>query len=459
MARSRDVILKHVPLPDVAAGQAVPETGSDEYARRCDELYGRAEVTWVAVYGDREHSANLLHLSGFDPRFEEALLLLGPRQRRVLVVGNEGRDYAASLRGPIDIGLFQGFSLMAQPRNQTPRLDRVLKDTGLASGDVVAVVGWKYLDSRESDQLGRPAWVPAFIVDTIREVTGVDPVDATAAMMDPSTGLRSRNNADQIARFAAAALRSSGAIFNVIRATQAGVSERELAVSMRYMGEPQSVHPILASGSPGEAINGLRSPSDRTIALGDGISCAVGYWGSLCCRAGIVDDAVSHEFFTQAVRPYFLAQAAWYATVGIDVAGGEVAAAVDDALAAAGAAFRPLLNPGHLTSFDEWVHSPIEADSDVRLASGMMLQCDIIPNALPPGTMLNCEDTVVLADEAVRNQLALTYPGLWARINGNRALMEEQLGLTLRPELLPLSLANAYLPPAWLAPHQVCALA
>jgi hypothetical protein len=243
-----------------------------------------------------------------------------------------------------------------------------------------------------------------------------------------------------------------------MRATRPGLSERELAVSMRYSGEPQTMHPIVASGSPGEAINGLRSPGDRMIAIGNGISCAVGYWGSLCCRAGIVDDAVSHAFFTQTVRPYFLAQAAWYATVGTGVAGGEVAAAVDDALTAAGASFRPLLNPGHLTSYDEWVHSPIEAGSDVQLASGMMLQCDIIPNALPPGTTLNCEDTVALADEALRDQLASMYPDLWRRITSNRSLMEEQLGLSLAPELLPLSLANAYLPPAWLAPEQVCAL-
>jgi len=73
--------------------------------------------------------------------------------------------------------------------------------------------------------------------------------------------------------------------------------------------------------------------------------------------------------------------------------------------------------------------------------------------------MLNCEDTIALADDALRNQLATTYPDLWQRILSNRALMEEQLGLTMAPDLLPLSLANAYLPPAWLAPHQVCALA
>src|SRR3954469_12559989 len=268
-----DVILRQVPLPDEIAAADPPAIDAAEYERRCDETLARAGTTWVAVYGDREHSANLLFLTGFDPRFEEALLLLGTGQRRVLLVGNEGLGYAASLRAPIEVRLFQGFSLMAQPRNEATRLDRVLKDIGLNPGDEVAVVGWKYVDSRESDRTSRPAWVPAFIVDTLREVTGVDPVDGTAAMMDPSMGLRTRNDADQIARFAAAALRSSGAVFGIMRATQPGLSERELAISMRYTGEPQTMHPIVATGSPGEAINGLRSPGDRMIAIGDGITC------------------------------------------------------------------------------------------------------------------------------------------------------------------------------------------
>jgi hypothetical protein len=218
------------------------------------------------------------------------------------------------------------------------------------------------------------------------------------------------------------------------------------------------MHPIVASGAPGQPINGLRSPSGRQIAIGDGISCGIGYWGSLCCRAGLVEEAPGIDFFANYVRPYFLAQAAWYATIGIGVAGGEVAAAVETALVGAGAAFRPMLNPGHLISYDEWVHSPIERDSEVPLASGMALQCDIIPTPIPAGTALNCEDSIVLADEALRAEIASRHPELWARIERNRDRMRHQLGLTLRPETLPLSLANAYLPPAWLSPEIVCTL-
>ena len=37
----------------------------------------RAGYDRLVVYADREHSANLSFLTGFDPRFEEALLVVG----------------------------------------------------------------------------------------------------------------------------------------------------------------------------------------------------------------------------------------------------------------------------------------------------------------------------------------------------------------------------------------------
>lgn len=454
-----DVVLRTVPLPVETSAADPPPIPVAEYEQRCNDLLAEAATPWVAVYGDREHSANLLFLTGFDPRFEEALLLLGPGGKRVLLVGNEGIVHAVVARPPLEVVLFQGFSLMAQPRDRTPNLDASLREAGLSWGDQVGVVGWKYLTAAETDTPSRPAWVPVVIVDALERVTGAAAIDVTSVLMNPGNGLRIQNSVDQIAAFAWAALRSSQAVFRVVRGARPGMTERDAAALMGYAGEPASMHPIVASGAPGEAINGLRSPGGRTIGLEDGISCGIGYWGSLCCRAGMVEDATGIDVFTDVVRPYFLAQAAWYATIGIGVAGGEVFAAVEDTLATEGAEFRSMLNPGHLISYDEWVNSPIERASTIPLASGMAVQCDIIPTPLPPGLALNCEDSIVLADDALQSEIADKHPALWARIVRNRTLMTEGLGLTLRPETLPLSLANAYLPPAWLAPDTVCTLA
>src|SRR5215213_4146423 len=145
-----DVILRPVSLPEEVAAVEPPAIEAAEYERRCDETLARAGTPWAAIYGDREHSANLLFLTGFDPRFEEALLLLGPGKRRLLLVGNEGIVHAVVAGLPLEVELFQGFSLMGQPRESTPNLDRVLQGVGLGTGAQVGVIGWKYLTASET---------------------------------------------------------------------------------------------------------------------------------------------------------------------------------------------------------------------------------------------------------------------------------------------------------------------
>ena len=39
------------------------------------------KLTHLVVYGDREHFANLAYLTGFDPRFEEAVLIVGANRQ------------------------------------------------------------------------------------------------------------------------------------------------------------------------------------------------------------------------------------------------------------------------------------------------------------------------------------------------------------------------------------------
>jgi Xaa-Pro aminopeptidase len=453
------VELRHIPLPELDIPVAPPVIPPAEYETRADALVAAAGVDWVAVYGDREHSANLLFLCGFDPRFEEALLLLGPDRRRVLIVGNEGVIHAVVAGLPVEVVLCQSFSLLAQPRDTAPRLQDVLAEVGLRSGQRVGVAGWKYLDASETGEPGAPAFVPAFIVNDLRRVTGADPVDVTVELMHPERGLRIHNSAAQIALFEWAATRVGAAVLRVVRGSEPGMTERESIALMGYAGEPLSMHPIVASGGPGEAINGLRSAGDRHLDRGDGVTVGIGYWGSLCCRAGLLTGTPDDTFLDRIVRPYFAAVATWYQTMGVGVSGGAVHAAVHDALAAAGAEFTPMLNPGHQISYDEWVHSPIRAGGEERITSGMVFQCDIIPTPLPAGTVLNCEDTIALADGALREELARDYPDLWRRVEARRAFMETALGLHLTADVLPLSYANAYFPPFWLDDTLVCTVA
>ncbi|MEA2523481.1 MAG: hypothetical protein QOF73_708 [Thermomicrobiales bacterium] len=444
--------LRRVVLPEFGIPVERPAITTTEYEQRARALYEAVGLDWVVVYGDREHFGNLVWLSGYDPRFEEALLLLGPRDQRVLLVGIEGVAYAEVTGLPVDVRFYHPFSIQGQPHVDSPPLEELLREVGLDRVSRVGVVGWKSLDPGETDDPTVPAFVPAFILRALNRITEAPALDVTAAMTDAERGLRTRNSAAQIALFEWGAARSSAAVMRVVRGARPGMTELEAAGLLGYQGEPVTMHPIVAASNG--VLNGLRSPSARVISRGEAISCGVGYWGGLTCRAGLLLDQPDEEFVASLVRPYYTAIATWWTTVGIGVSGGELDAAVRNACA--GASFGSFVNAGHLTSYDEWIGSPVRTGSTQRVASGMMMQCDIIPSPVPPGRFLNCEDTLAIGDESVREMLAREHPAVWSRIEARRAFMRDELGLRLRPEVLPLSSAPAYLPPFWLASDLVC---
>ena len=450
------ISLKSIPLAISSNPAARPGIPVATYEARAAALIAEAHADWVIVYGDREHCANLVYMCGFDPRFEEAALVLGPGGKRVLIVGNEGLGYTSMSILPVEVALCQSFSLMGQPRASAPRLEGVLRGIGLSSGAVVALVGWKYLEADEIDDPEQPAFVPAFMPVVIKRIIGNAGAlrDGTAALMHPVRGLKSHNNAAQIAAFEWSAARVSACVLRAVGAARPGMTEHQVAAAMGYEGDALSCHTMMATAGPDAPVIGLCSPSTRVIAWGDGASTAMGLHGSLCARAGLVRDTVEPVFFEKLVAPYYSAIATWWQTMRIGVAGGAVHDAVLGALA--GAAFQPALNPGHLVSIDEWTHTPIRPGSAEAVASGMVFQCDIIPSPTPNGQALNCEDTVAIADPGLRAELRAGYPDLWKRIEQRRALMRDALGITLADEMLPLSTGPGYLAPFWMAHDLVC---
>jgi hypothetical protein len=174
------------------------------------------------------------------------------------------------------------------------------------------------------------------------------------------------------------------------------------------------------------------------------------------CRAGLLLGKPDWSFFESTVAPYFRALATWYTTARIGVTGDEIIQAVSCAFE--GSPLRSMLNPGHLTSFDEWLHTPVRPGSREKIVSGMVFQSDIIPIPLPPGRALNCEDTVAFADAALQAEIRASYPGLWERLQGRRRFIQEALGVALPEEMLPLTDGALYLPPFWLAADLVCTL-
>jgi hypothetical protein len=229
---------------------------------------------------------------------------------------------------------------------------------------------------------------------------------------------------------------------------------------MNLNGLPLSCHLMLSAGE--RARLGLPSPSSRRVAVGDPVTTAVGLWGGLTSRAGFLAASAAElpsgiqDYIERLVAPYFQAIAAWYATVGIGVPGGELYRAIFDRLG--DPFFGIALNPGHLLHLDEWVNSPVYEGSTEMLLSGMAIQVDVIPATGTAYYTTNIEDGIALADAELRAAFAHHYPEAWSRIQARRAFMQDVLGIQLKPEVLPFSNIPAYLPPLWLAPQQAMRL-
>jgi Xaa-Pro aminopeptidase len=409
------------------------------------------------VYADREHSANLSYLSGFDPRFEEAVLVLGDEPDPAILVGNECWGLAGAAPLPMRRHRFQDLSLPSQPRDRSQPLREILADEGVGPGSRVGVVGWKTYGSPEASD------APSYLVDAVRALVGADGSveNATDLLIDTADGLRVINEVDQLAAFEFAACQTSQGVRNLLFGVRPGMTEREAVRLLDWNGMPLSCHLMLTAGS--RAPFGLYSPGTRAIGRGDPLTVAFGIWGALNCRAGfVVADAGElpagiRDYVERLVAPYFQAVAEWYGALHVGQTGGVLQAIVDRRLG--DPFFGIFLNPGHQLHLDEWVNSPISPGSTIELRSGMVFQVDIIPATGTDYFTTNIEDGIALADEPLRRAFATAHPAAWDRIQARRRFMAEQLGIALHPDVLPFSNIPAFLPPFLLAPDRAMTLA
>ena len=445
--------LAEIELPDFGMPGARPELPATRYGERVAALRERAGARGydrLVVYADREHSANLAFLTGFDPRFEEAMLVLGPADPPAILAGNECFGTAGAAPLAMERHLFQDFSLPAQPRDRSRSLADILAGEGIGRGSRVGVLGWKPFADRTRLE------IPSFIADELWGLVGpVGTVEnANDLLMDPADGLRVINDADQLAVFEHAACQTSDGIRRLLAGLRPGMTEAEAVRLLNWNGMPLSCHVMLTAGP--RAAFGLLSPGDRPIGRGEPLTVAFGVWGALTCRAGwVVEDAAElphgvGDYVDRLAAPYFGAVAEWYEALHVGQTGGALHEIIDRRLG--DPFFGIFLNPGHQLHLDEWVSSPVWKGSGVELRSGMAMQVDIIPATGTPWFTTNIEDGIALADEGLRGAFAAAYPGAWARIAARRAFMRESLGIDLHPDVLPLSNLAAHLPPFLLRP-------
>jgi len=449
-----------ITLPEFGMPASMPEISPRTYADRMARLRELTDVRGydrLVVYADREHSANLSFLTGFDPRFEEALLVVGPEPEPAILVGNECWGMAAAAPLPMRLNRFQDFSLPSQPRDRSRPLAEILGDEGVRRGSRIGTVGWKTYGTPEMHDL------PAYLVDAVRSLVGSGGAveNATDLLIDPAGGLRIINEAEQLAAFEWASCQTSQGVRNLLDGLRPGLTEREAVALLGWNGWPLSCHLMLTAGE--RARLGLLSPGDRPIRRGDPFTTAFGIWGALTCRAGFVVEAAEElpkpirDYADRLVAPYFAAIAEWYGAIRIGQTGGALFEIVERHLG--DPFFGIFLNPGHQLHLDEWVNSPIFSGSTIELRSGMAFQVDVIPATGTPYFTTNIEDGIALADASLRAELADRFPDAWERIVRRRAFMADQLGIELHPDVLPFSNLPAHLPPFLLRPDRAMTLA
>jgi len=134
--------LEQLQLPRFGTPDEMPEIPAHVYAARLERLREQMQRRGFAsllVYADREHSANVSFLTGFDPRFEEALLVVGLDEDPAILVGNECWGTAGQAPLTMRRHLYQDFSLPSQRRHRSRPLEVILTEEGIVRGSRVGV--------------------------------------------------------------------------------------------------------------------------------------------------------------------------------------------------------------------------------------------------------------------------------------------------------------------------------
>lgn len=457
-----NIQLSTVELPFFGMPAAEPILSQNIYERRIEKLRQKMQnegLDVVIVYGDREHNANTTYLCGYDPRFEESLLIVGKTGIPHLLLGNEGWGYAELAPLPVQRVLFQSLSLMGQDRLSGVSLNDAFQAAGITAASNIGVAGWKYFIPSEFSEPEYQFETPSYLIDALRKISGNyrQVRNANALFMNPDDGLRILNEAEQLAMFEFAACYTSTGLKNVLFNMQPGMTELEAATLMQLNGFPLGAHTMLTNGP--RAAYGLPSPSMNTLKVGEPFTMCMCLWGALNARAGwLVRDETElpagvQDYLQKLAIPYFRAIAKWYEHIGIGVAAGELYDIIHGEIG--DPFFGVKLNPGHFIHLDEWVHSPVFKGSELKFKSGMAMQVDVIPGTGTAYHTSNIEDGIALADEALRAEIAQKFPEMWQRIQARRAFMEAVIGIKLKPEVLPFSNIPAYLPPYMLSPQLV----
>ena len=442
--------LKEVEAPMLEEG-LIPVMLSDETMQNRKacllEKMQRDGFDAVVVYADLEHGSNFEYLCGFLPRFEEALLVLHADGKAFMVLGNENLNKAEKARIEAVPIHMPHFSLPNQPMQTEKSVAQILASCELEDAEKIGLIGWKNFTSHVEDN-HLLFDLPYFLVEALKTVCGKAQFTNAAYLLIGENGVRTTNNANEFAHYEYGAALAGNCILKTMDRLKVGKTEMEMAETLAADGQRHSVVTIMATGARFEKAN--LYPGNKQIQCGDKISITTGFKGGLQSRAGYAVECAEQlpekeqDYLKAVAIPYFQAVKVWLETIKIGINGNDLYEAVETVLPKE--EYGWTLNPGHLCADEEWMSSPIYPQSEETLQSGMLFQIDIIPSVNGYGGV-SCESGILLADEQLRKAIAKEYPAVWERIVKRRAYMQEVLGIRIQEDVLPTSMATAYLRP------------
>ena len=448
------IVLSNVPAPAFGYTPRQEVLTDETMTQRLQKvlaLMKRKALDRLIVYADLEHGSNFEYLTGFLPRFEEALLVLHQNGAAYMLMGNENAKMVRYARLQAQLIHVPFFSLPNQPMEDDGDMTGYLKMAGIEKDQRIGVAGWKNFTSKVMDN--RYLYdLPYYIVDAVLRLVGKENVvNGCDVFIGTADGARCTNNANEIAHYAYGAALSGEVVFAAIDAVKEGIRECDIGSYLGKFGQHHSVVSIATTGDRFHKAN--LYPSEKQVQLGDKISVTSGFKGGITSRTGYAverEDQLpdgAQDYIDRLAKPYFAAVTAWIENIRIGMNGGELYDLVERVLPKD--TYHWFLNPGHLVADEEWMCSPVYPGSFDELKSGMLLQIDIIPS-VPGLGGTGCESAVALADEALRTELENQYPALYRAFQERRAYLKDVLGIAVPEWVLPLSDTVAYYKPFFL---------
>lgn len=417
------------------------EETMEEHKEKILFLMGQKKLDVLLVYADREHRTNYGYLTGFEPRFEESILVLHKDGQAFLMLGNEMLRMAEYSRIPVQAVHTPHFSLPNQPMETDLSFTQLLQKTGINSGMQAGIAGWKLFTGKVENNENMFD-VPCFIVESLRKLVGEQGRihNATGLFIHPEYGVRIQVNANEAAHYEFGASLAGQCVKTVLDKVSEGMTELELGEMLSAYGQPLSVQSICASGQ--RFTNAVVAPRKKKVRAGERFSVTMGLRGGLTCRTGyLVSDTEQlpreeKQYLELAAEPYFRALSVWYSEIRIGKCAGEIYSEIEQVIPKRRYGWE--LNPGHYTAGEEWLSSPFWEGSEIILKSGMLLQMDIIIK-VPGYGGANAEDGVLLADKELRREIKKQYPEVWSRMMLRRKYMNDVLGIPIGEDVLPMS--------------------